>query len=386
MLIENIIQDILRQTIIPYCNNKTDREILSYKFTDISCGSGAFLLEAYQLVIDILIDYYKINDKSKLIQTSVDTFVLPFYIKKQLLTDCIYGVDKDYNAVEAARFGLLLKLLEDESSETLTKELPVLPDLSKNIIFVNSLIDPSEKTKGKEETINPLSFGSTKYDVLFGTPPYMSTEDMKNITPEELPIYKSKYYSAYKQFDKYYLFVEKCINLLKPGGYLGYIVPSKFTKVGAAKKLRELLSSKQLVNKIISFGANQIFKGKTTYTCLLIVQNHKQEKTKYYEVRDYKNWVVRDYTEEVYETINSNTLSSDTWTLIPAKLKDAFNIVVSSSERLEILLGEKSITNGIQTSKNSLYIVSPTKIDDNYAYFVVKGKEWKIEKESLRPY
>ncbi len=382
----NIIQDILRQTVIPYCNNKTDREILSYKFADISCGSGAFLLEAYQLVIDILIDYYKKNDKSKLIQTSVDTFVLSFSIKKRILTDCIYGVDKDYNAVEAARFGLLLKLLEDESSETLTKELPVLPDLSENIIFGNSLIEPSDKTKGKEETINPLSFGSTKFDVLIGNPPYMSTEDMKNITPEELPIYKEQFDSAYKQFDKYYLFVEKCINLLRTGGYLGYIVPSKFTKVGAAKKLRELLSSKQLVNQIISFGANQIFKGKTTYTCLLIVQNQKLEKTKYYEVRSYQNWVVRDYTEEDYETINCNTLSSDTWTLIPAKLKDAFNKIVSSSDRLENLLGENSVTNGIQTSKNSLYIVSPTKIDDSYVCFVVKGKEWKIEKASLRPY
>ena len=39
-----IIQDILRQTVVKYCENKSDKEILSYSFIDISCGSGAFLM------------------------------------------------------------------------------------------------------------------------------------------------------------------------------------------------------------------------------------------------------------------------------------------------------------------------------------------------------
>ncbi len=64
----------------------------------------------------------------------------------------------------------------------------------------------------------------------------MKSEDMKNITPLELPLYKTNYDSAYKQFDKYFLFLEQGINLLADDGILGYIVPSKFTKVGAGKK------------------------------------------------------------------------------------------------------------------------------------------------------
>lgn len=382
----NIIQDILRQTIIPYCNDKTDKEILSYKFADIACGSGAFLLEAFQLIIDILIDYYLKNDKSKLIQTSVDTFKLPFAVKKEILENCIYGVDKDYNAVEAASFGLLLKLLEEESAETLSKVLPILPDLSNNIIFGNSLIEPHDKTKGKEDEINPFDFDSSKFDVIIGNPPYMSTEDMKNLTPLELPIYKKQYNSAYKQFDKYFLFIERCIDLLKSDGYLGYIVPSKFTKVGAAKKLRELLSSKQLVNQIISFGANQVFKGKTTYTCLLVVKNQKQESTKYYEVKDYKSWIVRDYKQEDYDTIKSDSFTSDTWTLVPKYLRSTFDAIVKQSETLEELIGEENIYNGIQTSANKIYIHSIDKTDKKYIYFTVKGVQWKIEKEVTRPY
>jgi len=317
----NIIQDILRQTVLPYCKEKSADEILNYKFADIACGSGAFLLEIFQLINDILLDYFLQNDESVLIQTSVNSYKLPFNLKKQVLENCIYGVDKDYNAVEASRFGLLLKLLEQENTESISEEFPILPDLSKNIAFGNSLVQHQKATNGKEEIINPFDFGEIKFDVMVGNPPYMSTEDMKNITPLELPIYKKQYQTAYKQFDKYFVFIERCIQLLKPNGYLGYIVPSKFTKVGAAKELRKLLSEKQIVNQIVSFGANQIFNGKTTYTCLLIIQNKQLETTNYYEVKDYRNWVVRDYKEEDYDTIKSDSLTSETWKLVPGYLR-----------------------------------------------------------------
>ncbi len=382
----NIIQDILRQSIVPYCLGKNDKEILSYKFADIACGSGAFLLEAFQLITDTLVDYYLQHDKSKLIQTSVDTFKLPFVTKKKILENCIYGIDKDYNAVTAARFGLLLKLLEQESSETITKKLPVLPNLFNNIIFGNSLIEPNDKTAGKEEKINPYDFGATKFDVIFGNPPYMSTEDMKNLTPLEFPIYKKQYNSAFKQFDKYFLFIERSISLLQHGGYLGYIVPSKFTKVGAAKKLRGLLSSQQLVNQIIAFGANQIFKGKTTYTCLLIVQNKKQKSASYYEVRNYLNWIVRDYKQDDYDIIKSKDLTSDTWSLVPKDLKDTFYAINKQSNALGELIGEENIFNGIQTSANKIYIHAIDKKDSKYTYFTVKNTQFKIESEITKPY
>lgn len=78
-----IIQDILRQTVVKYCEGKNDKEILNSSFADIACGSGAFLLETYQLLQDILVDYYLVNSSDQLIQISINTFKLPFKIKKQ---------------------------------------------------------------------------------------------------------------------------------------------------------------------------------------------------------------------------------------------------------------------------------------------------------------
>lgn len=382
-----IISDILRNTVLKKCEGKIDKEILKLKFADISCGSGAFLLELFQLLNDILIDFYLKKDKAKLIQTNINTYKLPFDIKRQLLLNCIYGVDKDYNAVEAAKFGLLLKLLEGEDVNSTNKTKPVLPDLSQNVFFGNSLLNPKQVTNKKDQVIiNPFDFSKLRFDVIVGNPPYMKPGDMKNITPLEYSLYKTNYKSAYKQFDKYFLFLEQGINLLADDGILGYIVPSKFTKVGAGKKLRELLADKEHLHSIVSFGANQVFANKTTYTCLLILNKKPQKIFQYGEVKSLKSWVLRKSNAFKYETQETKTLDSEVWVLIPSELKPVFKKIILQSSTLENLLGEKNITNGIQTSKNPLYIITTDKIDDSFVYFEIKGKKWKIEKNIVRPY
>ncbi|WP_215895645.1 Eco57I restriction-modification methylase domain-containing protein [Acinetobacter bereziniae] len=176
-----------------------------------------------------------VNDPSKLIQTNIDTYKLPYELKKEVLLNCIFGIDKDLNAVEAAKFGLLLKLLESEDIRSIANIKPILPDLSKNILFGNSLLSPEQVHVSQQVEVNPFDFYDLKFDVIVGNPPYMKSEDMKNFTPLELPLYKENYFSAFKQFDKYFLFLERGLTLLKSDGILGYIVPSKFTKVGAGK-------------------------------------------------------------------------------------------------------------------------------------------------------
>lgn len=382
-----IISDILRNTVLKKCEGKTDKEILKLKFADISCGSGAFLLELFQLLNDILIDYYLKNEKSKLIQTNINTYKLPFEIKRQILLNCIYGVDKDYNAVEAAKFGLLLKLLEDEDTNSTNKTKPVLPDISENIFFGNSLLNPKQVTNKKDQVIiNPFDFSKLRFDVIVGNPPYMKSEDMKNITPLELPLYKTNYDSAYKQFDKYFLFLEQGINLLADDGILGYIVPSKFTKVGAGKKLRELLADNEYLHSVVSFGANQVFADKTTYTCLLILNKKPQKTFQYAEVRSLKSWKVREPEAAKYGSKKTGELDSEVWVLVPPELNNAYNKIVSQSVKLNDLVGSDNIFNGIQTSANDVYIFTPTKDDKKHFYFTKKGVDYKIEKEITKPY
>jgi len=379
-----IIKDILRQTVVKHCENKSDQEILGSSFADIACGSGAFLLETYQLLHDILVDYYLANDPKKLIQTSVDIFKLPYEIKKQILENCIFGVDKDFNAVEACKFGLLLKLLEDEENSTIST--PALPNLDNNIHFGNSLIDSEMAADKDKEIINPFDFGDIEFDIIVGNPPYMATEHMKQFTPLELPLYKAHFSSSYKQFDKYFLFIERGLGLLKDNGYFGYIIPSKFAKVGAGKELRKLLIENKHVQQIISFGANQVFHDKTTYTCLLILKKEEQENIKYLEVSSLTDWKIRNIDTEEFDSIELDELADDGWILVTGHLKPVFEAINNQSEPLESLIGSDNIYNGIQTSANNIYIHSITGEDKDYLYFSKEGTDWKIEKILTRPY
>jgi type I restriction-modification system DNA methylase subunit len=382
-----IISDILRQTVISKIEGKTDVEIINLKFADIACGSGAFLLELFQLLNDLLIDYYLRTDKAKLIQTNINTFKLPLQSKRELILSCIYGIDKDYNAVEAAKFGLLLKLLEGEDINSTNKSKPILPDLANNIFFGNSLIS-SENVNSNEDNlvINSFDFGELRFDVIVGNPPYMKSEDMKNITPLELPIYKQLFASAYKQFDKYFLFIEQGLNLLTEDGILGFIVPSKFMKVGAAKKLREKLSVENHLHSIISFGANQIFTDKTTYTCLLILNKRPQDTFQYAEVRNLAKWKVRKPEEVKFATETTAHLDNEVWALVPPELITIYAKTLEQSIKLVDLVGEDNIFNGIQTSANEIYIFTPTDEDQNYYYFTKRDIPYRIEKDFTKPY
>lgn len=382
-----IINDILRNTVLEKCKHKTDKEILNLKFGDISCGSGAFLLELFQFLNDILIDFYLKNEPKKLIQTSINTFKLPYALKHKILLNCIYGIDKDFNAVEASKFGLLLKLLENEDTNSVNKTKPVLPSLDNNIYFGNSLINSSQIIKKSEkEVINPFDFSKLKFDVIIGNPPYMKSEDMKRFTPLELPIYKEIYTSAFKQFDKYFLFIEQGLNLLKSEGILGYIVPIKFAKVGAGKKLREFLTSNGYLNSIISFGANQVFADKTTYTCLLTLQIKPSKTFEFAEVRSLKKWKVRDTTAIHFDKKQTSNLESEVWVLVPPELKNVYDKIISQSIKLNELVGVDNIFNGIQTSANDIYIFTPKNEDSKYYYFTKDNIKIKIEKEITKPY
>ena len=382
-----IIRSILSQTVAPFCEGKTDEEILNSKIADIACGSGAFLLELFQLLNDTLIDFYLAHDPDRLIQTHISAWKLPYDLKKNILLSCVFGADKDYNAVEAAKFGLLLKLLEGEDHDSVSAKHPVLPDLSHNIHFGNALITPRDiENKKMASEINPFDFPEAEYDVIIGNPPYMKSKDMKQFTPLELPVYKRKYKTAWKQFDKYFVFIERGLELLKDGGWLGYIVPGKFAKVGAGLKLRELFQDQGYVQSMISFGASQIFDRKTTYTCLLTLRKKASPSFRYAEIRNIAEWKRGGKNPVDYQTIKIDNLDKNVWILVPPKLKSAFDKIHAQSVLLKDIVGPEGIFNGIQTSANATYIFQPTAEDETYYHFEKQGQRWKIEKELTKPY
>lgn len=383
-----IIREILRQTVEKDIPTMDAAQILSLKCADIACGSGAFLLELYQLLCDYLADYYKKHDAGRLVHTGYNTYKLRFEDKRDILERCIYGVDKDFNAVEACKFGLLLKLLEGEDCTTIESFSPVLPSLDNNVFYGNSLLAPSDIKDELEEDVNPFDFNGRQFDYIVGNPPYMKTEDIKNIIPKEYAPYILKYRSAYKQFDKYFLFIERAMSLLKDGGKLGYIVPNKFMKVGSATCLREIIAKGRHLKALVSFGANQVFADKSTYTCIIVLQNSICDSFSYSEVNDLKKWIARDNSEISTSQRNAGTIDEGTWVICTDGLNELLESkILASSKPLGEIVGSDNIFNGIQTSASKIYVITPVKEDDKYYYFKAANKrDCKIEKKMTKPF
>src|SRR5207253_7481289 len=126
------------------------------RILDPACGSGSFLLGAYEYLLQWHLKFYMENDPAKwargskpvLVQASGGVWKLTIAERKRILLANIYGVDIDSQAVETTKLSLLLKVLEGESEGSLAARFRLfhkeraLPDLDGNVKCGNSLIGP----------------------------------------------------------------------------------------------------------------------------------------------------------------------------------------------------------------------------------------------------
>ncbi len=397
-----IVKYMVQAVLNPMCSGKTPNQILKIKVADIACGSGIFLEEAYQFLIDYCMGWYEKNDVKHLIVLESGKRKLPLAEKKEILCRCIYGVDIDVHAVEVSKFSLLLKLIEDETEPSVKDVTPILPDLDANIKLGNSLVTSEDLNNRKVETeqllkIVPFDWNTindgNQFDVILGNPPYVKTEDLHLLSEEaEFEIYKSKYCSAYKQFDKYFLFVEQALKLLKKEGRLSYIIPNKFYKIAAGQELRKLICKK--VCSIDDFGDMQLFPDKTIYSSIVTIAYQNQESMKYTRVDSLVDLWTGKQLESIF--IKNEQLDKSPWKL---------STDIAFLQMLERLNGKTkplsnvaNIFNGIQTSaerpekfsdKKAVYWFDGSEIkkeDEKYIFVEKYGKAYKIEKELLKPY
>ncbi|MFH1773393.1 MAG: N-6 DNA methylase, partial [Methanobacteriota archaeon] len=166
-----IVDYIVKNTVGEYIKDKTIDEILEVKILDPACGSGSFLIRAFQEVCEAIENRLKKGGRSEKWHTFKDyKGRLNLGQKIAILTNCIFCVDLDEKAVELAQLNLLLRLLEGETRETKKRLLPPMKD---NIKCGNSLIDDlaiSEKAFNWQAQF-PDVFRQDGFDVVIGNPP-----------------------------------------------------------------------------------------------------------------------------------------------------------------------------------------------------------------------
>ena len=406
-----IVDYIIKNTVGKLIEKKTPKDIEKIKILDPSCGSGTFLIQAYQYLLDYHLRFYQNKDKYKKL-VYIDNkgdLRLTTNEKKRILLNNIFGVDIDNQAVEVTKLSLLLKVLEGETKETLESQLELtferaLPDLEENIKCGNSLISSDFYSSGvidfeDEELMYRVNVfdwdkefnGIMKeggFDIIIGNPPYIRIQTLKEFSPVEVEFFKDKYFSAKGSYDIYVVFIEKGLNqLLKDKGKLGFIVPHKFFNSQFGDGIRKIISDKKALNQIVHFGHLQIFKNATTYTCLLFLSNSNNDDFNFIKVNDLIKW----YNENIYDEglISNKNISNTEWKFVIGKEDSIFKKL----SNITIKLGDISnkIYQGLATGLDKVFVLKRldyNNLNNNILTLYSKSlnKEIQIERDFIKPF
>ena len=382
-------------------------------FVDPACGSGSFLVGAYQYLLDWHLNYYLENpekfEKANKIYKDATTkeYKLSIEEKRNILLNNIFGVDIDAQAVEVTKLSLFLKLLENEGrslSSTGQQSLfrasdlnaKILPSMMNNIKCGNSLIG-SNYYEDKDLTLFgiqeqrkvnvfdwdkqfPQVFAEGGFDCVIGNPPYLRVQGLRENYEDESKFYEQKYKSATGRFDFYVLFMERGFSLINKNGILSFILPHKFINADFGIGIRSFIYNNKALNYLVHFGAEQVFANASVYTCIIGLSHGNKE-------FDFVQVNPKEIENDLnYEKINEEKLSSvekwnlavsddnqilDKINLLPYRVKDVF----------------KGILQGIVSGDNKAFYLEDCVIKGKYVegFCTITESRIQIEKEICKP-
>jgi type I restriction-modification system DNA methylase subunit len=265
-----IVDYIIKSTVGKLVEGANPKRVAKLKIIDPACGSGSFLLGAYQFLLDWHHQWYLNDGGSKWAQGKNATlrpgpaglFLLTSRERKRILVDNIFGVDIDYQAVEVTKLSLLLRVLEGETTESVDAlsrlfHERALPDLGSNIKCGNSLIEPdiyeldsaSDISSIEKRRINafnwkeefPIAFHHGGFDVVVGNPPYIFTRN-EGFSAAEKAYFYSRYKHQGPQLNSFGIFLEQSFQIQRSEhGATGFITPNNWLTIDSFAKLRRQL-------------------------------------------------------------------------------------------------------------------------------------------------
>lgn len=408
-----IVDVIVERTLGPMLFGRSPQDIANLSVADLCCGSGVFLLSVYEVLMEHYLNWYLANDPDlnvgqTIFESGPRKWQLTFEEKRSILTRHIRGVDIDGNAVEVAQFSLLLKLIEGESRDSLAQFVNrrrerALPDLSKNLKSGNSLVSRMEWANALgleisdslEEVLNPFDWSvefpeemaQGGFCAIVGNPPYIRIQNMANYSPDEVCYFKNEMspYSTGHQdnFDKYSLFIERYLTLVRHGGAIGVIVPNKFMTIRSGRALRRVLTSTPIIESIVHFGSNQVFgRSATNYTCILILERSAPEVVKVERVKNVEGW--RYGLPGVIASVPTSQFSEDPWQFFSEEAGDIFSRIRNECPNHLGTVAEIFV--GVQTSADKTFVFRSQEETEEFQILRSDGRDWPIEKGILRPF
>lgn len=395
-----IVEYIVKNTVGKLLEGKAPKEITTLSVLDPACGSGSFLIGAYQYLMDWYRDYYVNHDVSKhekkklVYKDNEGLWQLTLAERKRVLTTHIYGVDIDRQAVEVARLSLLLKALEAPEQQSLFNER-LLPELDQNIKCGNSLIgtdyfsgqltsDPIEVARINafdwEAEFSEI-FKRGGFDAVIGNPPYVSfgLRDAEKMPPAIKEYYKRKYSnSAEYKISLYAVFMERAISLTKQEGFHSFIVPDSFLLGRYFSKIRSYILKNGHIHKFLLFNYG-VFEATVGFSVVYFFQKVKNLNPEH----DLSVVLVKSPDELIYNKASTltyqqsyfNTTKHNRFRLFfDAKTKDLISKIDHQSVELGSVYTGRT---GVRSKIGQKNIIFKKKIKDSYQKGIISGGQIK---------
>jgi methylase of polypeptide subunit release factors len=329
--------EYIRKHIVRHTIEKHNTEALSdLKFVDIACGCGGF----FKTITEVLIN-----------ETDKNYF--------EIYRDNIYGLDIQEYSIKRTK--ILLSLLAIKNNADC--------EVFEFNLYCGNALNFDWKTV---ETLNE----NNGFDIVVGNPPYVGSSKMDEETKDLL---KNWSVSSTGKPDLYIPFFEVGMENLNGNGVLGYITVNTFYKSLNGRYVRNYFSKNQFDLSIIDFGGEQLFKKRSTYTCICIIGKAESSSVKY--VKSLSSKIQKIKPSHYISIPYANLDDFSGWYLINNKVRK----IISKIENYGTPLGKKfEIRNGFATLKNNVYVFKPVKEDGEFYYLSKDGSEYKIEKGICR--
>lgn len=229
--------------------NDYKKWLTNLKIIDPACGSGAFLNQALNFLIE---EHEKIDD---IIADLTNSPLRLFDTDKGILENNLFGVDINEESVEIAQLSLWLRT---------AKKGRKLSNLNSNIKCGNSLLE-SEFDWNKEF---PKIMKNGGFDVVVGNPPYIKEATNKSAFDglHEHSCYQGK-------MDLWYMFGALALDIVKKDyGLIGYIAPNNWISNDGASKFRDYVIDKGRITEFIDFSDFKVFDSAGIQTMIYIMK------------------------------------------------------------------------------------------------------------------
>ncbi|MDR4891885.1 MULTISPECIES: Eco57I restriction-modification methylase domain-containing protein [unclassified Chryseobacterium] len=315
----------IREYIVNQAFDREGNELQNAKIADIACGCAGFLYTAAQ----------------ELKRRTGNTY-------QYIFQNQIFGLDiQEYSVTRSTLLLSLLALSEGED----------IREFDFNIHQGDTLV-----FNWREYYENFEGF-----QIIIGNPPYVRARNLEDAVKENLQNWAV---CRTGNPDLYIPFFQIGYESLAPNGILGFITMNSFFKSLNGRALRNYFEENRATVRIIDFGTLQVFKSKSTYTCICFLENVEQNYVEYYKSVEKE----LPTNENQYNRINYQNLNA----------KNGWNLnnheTISRLEAIGKPFGEKYKTrHGIATLKNDIYIFKPVAEDDDF-FYLQNGSLYPIEK------